>query len=74
MEMYTENLSTAFVGMIFAQATELCFVKLKLLLLAIEVNNDDGQTQIVINPKCTIRIQQNTQGFFIAQSADEVKR
>ncbi|KAH9414192.1 Calcium-activated potassium channel subunit alpha-1 [Dermatophagoides pteronyssinus] len=74
MEMYTENLSTAFVGMIFAQATELCFVKLKLLLLAIEVNNDDGQTQIVINPKGTIRIQQNTQGFFIAQSADEVKR
>ncbi|XP_075589222.1 calcium-activated potassium channel slo isoform X6 [Dermatophagoides farinae] len=74
MEMYTENLSTAFVAMTFAQATELCFVKLKLLLLAIEVNNEDGQTQIVINPKGTIRIQQNTQGFFIAQSADEVKR
>ncbi|KPM05063.1 calcium-activated potassium channel slowpoke-like protein [Sarcoptes scabiei] len=74
MEMYTENLSSAFIGMTFAQATELCFVKLKLLLLAIEVTNEEGNTQIVINPKGTIRIQANTQGFFVAQSADEVKR
>lgn len=72
--MYTENLSSAFIGMTFAQATELCFVKLKLLLLAIEVTNEEGNTQIVINPKGTIRIQANTQGFFVAQSADEVKR
>ncbi|CAG2105582.1 unnamed protein product, partial [Medioppia subpectinata] len=40
MEMYTENLSPAFANMTFAQASELCFVKLKLLLLAIEVYND----------------------------------
>lgn len=60
--------------MTFAQASELCFVKLKLLLLAIEATNEEGNTQIVINPKGTLRIQQNTQGFFIAQSADEVKR
>ena len=60
--------------MTFAQATELCFVKLKLLLLAIEVSSDEGNAQIVINPKGNHRIQNNTQGFFIAQSADEVKR
>lgn len=40
MEMYTENLSTSFIGMTFAQASELCFIKLKLLLLAIEVGGE----------------------------------
>jgi len=76
MEMYTEHLSFSFTGLTFAQASELCFVKLKLLLLAIEVGGEDGQATIVINPKDNHRykIQNNTQGFFIAQSADEVKR
>ncbi|XP_071543185.1 calcium-activated potassium channel slowpoke isoform X39 [Panulirus ornatus] len=73
-EMYTETLSPSFVGMSFPQASELCFSKLKLLLLAIEVKNEDGtDSKIAINPKST-KIQPNTQGFFIAQSADEVKR
>ncbi|XP_025017113.1 calcium-activated potassium channel slowpoke isoform X2 [Tetranychus urticae] len=74
MEMYTENLSASFIGMTFAQASELCFIKLKLLLLAIEVGSEDGGATIVINPKGNHRIQSTTQGFFIAQSADEVKR
>ncbi|XP_066946457.1 calcium-activated potassium channel slowpoke isoform X40 [Macrobrachium rosenbergii] len=73
-EMYTETLSPSFVSMTFPQASELCFSKLKLLLLAIEVKNEDGtDSKIAINPKAT-KIQPNTQGFFIAQSADEVKR
>ncbi|CAL4058638.1 unnamed protein product, partial [Meganyctiphanes norvegica] len=73
-EMYTETLSPSFVGMTFPQASELCFSKLKLLLLAIEVKNEDNtDSKIAINPKST-KIQPNTQGFFIAQSADEVKR
>nr|QNT38217.1 KCa [Astacus leptodactylus] len=73
-EMYTETLSPSFVGMTFPQASELCFSKLKLLLLAIEVKNEEGtDSKIAINPKAT-KIQPNTQGFFIAQSADEVKR
>ena len=38
MEMYTEHLSPAFTGMTFAEAAELCFVKLKLLLLAVEMD------------------------------------
>ncbi|KAI1285718.1 Calcium-activated potassium channel slowpoke [Halotydeus destructor] len=75
MEMYTEYLSSSFSGMTFAQAAELCFVKLKLLLLAIEIGGTgDGSATIVINPKGNHRIQSTTQGFFIAQSADEVKR
>lgn len=40
MEMYTEHLSGAFGGMTFSQASELCFIKLKLLLLAIEVGGE----------------------------------
>ncbi|KAG9509259.1 Calcium-activated potassium channel slowpoke, partial [Fragariocoptes setiger] len=76
MEMYTEYLSHAFVGLTFAQAAEVCFTKLKLLLMAIEVSdtNGDGSANIVINPKGDHRIKSNTQGFFMAQSADEVKR
>ncbi|RWS16685.1 calcium-activated potassium channel slowpoke-like protein [Dinothrombium tinctorium] len=74
MEMYTEHLSPSFAGMTFAQASELCFVKLKLLLLAIEIGGEDGGATITINPKGNIHIQSSTQGFFMAQSADEVKR
>ncbi|XP_005182116.1 calcium-activated potassium channel slowpoke isoform X27 [Musca domestica] len=75
MEMYTETLSPTFIGIPFAQATELCFSKLKLLLLAIEIkgNEDGADSKISINPR-NAKIQANTQGFFIAQSADEVKR
>ena len=52
----------------------LCFVKLKLLLLALEVRPDDGaDAKISINPRGT-KIPANTVGFFIAQSAEEVKR
>merc|ERR1719193_2385572 len=73
-EMYTETLSPTFTGMSFSQASELCFVKLKLLLLAIEVKPDDGaDSKISINPRGA-KIPANTVGFFIAQSAEEVKR
>src|SRR5690606_39052449 len=76
MEMYTEYLSPAFESMTFSQATELCFLKLKLLLIAIETSSqkEDNTSNIVINPKSTCRIHGKTQGFFMAQSADEVKR
>ena len=49
-------------------------MKLKLLLLAVEVRPDDGgDTKISINPRGS-KIPANTVGFFIAQSAEEVKR
>ncbi|XP_049305557.1 calcium-activated potassium channel slowpoke isoform X24 [Bactrocera neohumeralis] len=75
MEMYTETLSPTFIGIPFAQATELCFSKLKLLLVAIEIKGaeEGADSKISINPR-NAKIQANTQGFFIAQSADEVKR
>ncbi|XP_051174224.1 calcium-activated potassium channel slowpoke isoform X41 [Leptopilina boulardi] len=75
MEMYTETLSPTFIGMPFAKATELCFTKLKLLLLAIEIKGGEAgaDSKISINPRGA-KIAANTQGFFIAQSADEVKR
>ncbi|XP_055321923.1 calcium-activated potassium channel slowpoke isoform X20 [Sitodiplosis mosellana] len=74
-EMYTETLSPSFTGMTFPQASELCFTKLKLLLLAIEIKatEEGADSKISINPRGA-KIQANTQGFFIAQSADEVKR
>ncbi|KAK3091427.1 hypothetical protein FSP39_019809 [Pinctada imbricata] len=75
MEMYTEYLSTSFNGMTFPEAAELCFSKLKLLLLAIEVRQEDGKDgTLAINPGPKIKIENATQGFFIAESAEEVKR
>ena len=51
----------------------LCFVKLKLLLLALEVRPDDGgDTKISINPRGS-KIPANTVGFFIAGDCMEVR-
>ena len=73
--MYTEYLSPAFENMTFPQASELCFLKIKLLLIAIEITEKDGMdTNIIINPRNNYRIRGRTQGFFMAQSAEEVKR
>jgi hypothetical protein len=53
----------------------LLFTKLGLLMIAIEVKNEDSrECNIRINPGKHVKIQPETQGFFIAQSADEVKR
>ena len=55
--------------------SRLCFMKLKLLLLAIEVKPSDaaGDPKICINPHMS-KLPPNTVGFFVAQSAEEVKR
>lgn len=60
---------------LFLLRHRLCFTKLKLLLLAIEIKGGDegNDSKISINPR-GVKILANTQGFFIAQSADEVKR
>uniref|UniRef100_A0A914H9Z4 BK channel n=1 Tax=Globodera rostochiensis TaxID=31243 RepID=A0A914H9Z4_GLORO len=73
--MYTETLSHSFVGMRFPDAAQLLFTRLGLLLLAIELKDDEKkECNIAINPGPSTVIQSQTQGFFIAQSADEVKR
>ncbi|KAK6048210.1 Calcium-activated BK potassium channel alpha subunit [Cooperia oncophora] len=75
MEMYTDTLSHSFVGMTFPDAADLLFTRLGLLLLAIELKDEENrECNIAINPGPSCVIQSQTQGFFIAQSADEVKR
>ncbi|XP_073427320.1 calcium-activated potassium channel subunit alpha-1 isoform X19 [Dendrobates tinctorius] len=73
-EMYTEYLSTAFVGLSFPAVCELCFVKLKLLMIAIEYKSEKGESRIIINPGNHVKIKEGTLGFFIASDAKEVKR
>ncbi|XP_014071098.1 calcium-activated potassium channel subunit alpha-1a isoform X10 [Salmo salar] len=77
-EMYTEYLSSAFVGLSFPAVCELCYVKLKLLLIAIENKSELGESRsrkrILINPGNHVKMQEGTLGFFIASDAKEVKR
>ncbi|XP_077469655.1 calcium-activated potassium channel subunit alpha-1a isoform X17 [Stigmatopora argus] len=73
-EMYTEYLSNAFVGLSFPTVCELCYVKLKLLLIAIEYKSEQRESSILINPGNHFKLQEGTLGFFIASDAKEVKR
>uniref|UniRef100_A0A8C1KWV0 Calcium-activated potassium channel subunit alpha-1 n=1 Tax=Cyprinus carpio TaxID=7962 RepID=A0A8C1KWV0_CYPCA len=73
-EMYTEYLSSAFVGLSFPAVCELCYVKLKLLLIAIEYKSDQRESSTLINPGNHVKMQEGTLGFFIASDAKEVKR
>uniref|UniRef100_A0A8C7ZNJ4 Calcium-activated potassium channel subunit alpha-1 n=1 Tax=Oryzias sinensis TaxID=183150 RepID=A0A8C7ZNJ4_9TELE len=77
-EMYTEYLSSAFVGLSFPHICELCYVKLKLLLIAIEYKSEQRESRfvkcILINPGNHVKMQEGTLGFFIASDAKEVKR
>ncbi|RWS12446.1 calcium-activated potassium channel slowpoke-like isoform X10 [Dinothrombium tinctorium] len=73
MEIFTQIVSSAFLGMTFAQAAEICFVKLKILLVAIYVDSQEGR-KIEINPKPFFKIKLGTEGFFIAHSLEDVKR
>lgn len=50
MEMYTELLSPSFDGMSFAAAAEVCFIKLRLLLIAIHGKENNEGKSISINP------------------------
>ncbi|KAM6442097.1 calcium-activated potassium channel subunit alpha-1 isoform 1-T1 [Liasis olivaceus] len=77
-EMYTEYLSSAFVGLSFPTVCELVFAKLKLLMIAIEYKSEKRESRsrkrILINPGNHVKIQEGTLGFFIASDAKEVKR
>uniref|UniRef100_A0A671MQQ4 BK channel n=1 Tax=Sinocyclocheilus anshuiensis TaxID=1608454 RepID=A0A671MQQ4_9TELE len=73
-EMYTEYLSSAFVGLSFPTVCELCYVKLKLLLIAVEYKTEQRESSILINPGNHVKMQEGTLGFFIASDAKEVKR
>uniref|UniRef100_A0A8C8SWS8 Calcium-activated potassium channel subunit alpha-1 n=1 Tax=Pelusios castaneus TaxID=367368 RepID=A0A8C8SWS8_9SAUR len=72
-EMYTEYLSSAFVGLSFPAVCELVFAKLKLLMIAIEYKSEKRESSsILINPGNHVKIQEGTLGFFIASDAKEL--
>ncbi|XP_022111761.1 calcium-activated potassium channel subunit alpha-1-like isoform X2 [Acanthaster planci] len=73
-EIYTESLSRAFDGMTAPEMVKECFIKLKLLLIAVQQNNEFDETEIIINPGPYITINQGTVGFFLAPDATEAKR
>ncbi|XP_076855993.1 calcium-activated potassium channel subunit alpha-1a-like isoform X2 [Brachyhypopomus gauderio] len=73
-EMYTDYLSNSFVGLSFPEVCELCFVKLNLLLIAIEFKSDERNANMMINPGRNVKLQEKTLGIFIASDAKEVKR
>ena len=74
-EMYTEYLSPTFTGKTFTQTAIICYTKLKLLLLAVELSNESGVgSHLTINPGSAVKIESGTRGFFIAGSSDETKK
>ena len=53
----------------------LCFVRLKLLLIAVEARKwDTNDSCLAINPGPELKLEPHIQGFFIAESAEDVKR
>uniref|UniRef100_A0A4W4HIC0 BK channel n=1 Tax=Electrophorus electricus TaxID=8005 RepID=A0A4W4HIC0_ELEEL len=74
-EMYTDYLSNDFVGLSFPEVCELCFVKLNLLLIAIQFKQiDHRNVNMMINPGKHVKLQEKTLGIFIASDSKEVKR
>ncbi|KAM8784440.1 potassium channel subfamily U member 1 [Rhynchonycteris naso] len=74
-KILTQRLSDDFTGMTFPEVSRLCFVKLHLLLIAIEqkciISCHSG---LMLNPPAEFKLRKNTLGFFIAESAREVRR
>ena len=74
-EMYTEYLSSCFDNMTFMEIAEICFTKLNILLIAIELYPTEPEnSKILINPGNHIKLHHGCLGFFCAQSAREVRR
>uniref|UniRef100_A0AAY5EWS4 Calcium-activated potassium channel BK alpha subunit domain-containing protein n=1 Tax=Electrophorus electricus TaxID=8005 RepID=A0AAY5EWS4_ELEEL len=71
-EMYTDYLSNDFVGLSFPEVCELCFVKLNLLLIAIQFKQiDHRNVNMMINPGKHVKLQEKTLGIFIASDSKE---
>ncbi|OQV15848.1 Calcium-activated potassium channel subunit alpha-1 [Hypsibius exemplaris] len=76
LELYCRPFSDAFDGMSFPQACEFCYSKLKILLLAIQINPTDPLMTPQINPPphVTIDVLRKTVGYFVADNATQVDR
>jgi len=60
---------------LFARVARLCFARLKLLLIAVEARKPDtNDSCLAINPGPELKLEPHVQGFFIAESAEDVKR
>ncbi|XP_045142805.1 potassium channel subfamily U member 1 [Echinops telfairi] len=75
-KILTQRLSDDFEGMTFPEVSMICFTKLNLMLIAIEHKSafTEGFIGLILNPSAQVRLHKNTIGFFIAESAKEVKR
>ncbi|XP_067326959.1 potassium channel subfamily U member 1 [Anolis sagrei] len=73
-KVMTQLFSSDFNDMSFKDACRLCFVKLNLILLAIEYQSGARANSILINPPSSTKIDPNTMGFFMAKSVKELKR
>eukprot|EP00111_Clytia_hemisphaerica_P000082 TCONS_00000180-protein len=74
VEMYSTLLSDYFIGMSFPKAVEICFTKLNLLLIAVEVHHKDKGEIFAINPSSSLRLTKGSRAFFISQDADDVSK
>eukprot|EP00071_Canis_lupus_P026215 XP_022259772.1 potassium channel subfamily U member 1 isoform X2 [Canis lupus familiaris] len=74
-KILTQRLSDDFTGMSFPEVSRLCFVKMGLMLIAIEHKSTfHGQSGLLLNPSAQVRLRKNTLGFFIAETTKEVIR
>ncbi|KAF5922357.1 hypothetical protein HPG69_009397 [Diceros bicornis minor] len=74
-KILTQRLSDDFAGMSFPEVSRLCFVKMHLMLIAIQHKPTiHGYCGLVLNPPAQVKLRKNTLGFFIAESAKEVRR
>ncbi|XP_077775925.1 potassium channel subfamily U member 1 [Podarcis muralis] len=73
-KVMTQLLSNDFIDMSFKDVAQLCFLKLDLMLLAIEFRSGMQGNSILINPPSIIKLHFDTMGFFIAKSAAQLRR
>ncbi|KAL6033617.1 hypothetical protein STEG23_018560, partial [Scotinomys teguina] len=74
-KILTQHLSDAFIGMTFPEVSRLCFMKLHLMLIAIQDKSIfHNCCSLVLNPPAQVKLSKDTLGFFIAESSQDVKR
>nr|XP_048312407.1 potassium channel subfamily U member 1 isoform X3 [Myodes glareolus] len=74
-KILTQRLSNDFVGMTFPAVSRLCFVKMHLMLIAIQYRPQfHNCCSLILNPSAQVKLTKDTLGFFIAESPQAVKR
>ncbi|ELV09434.1 Potassium channel subfamily U member 1 [Tupaia chinensis] len=75
-KILTQRLSNDFAGMCFPEVSRICFVKMNLMLIAIQYDSlfTSGYSGLILNPPAHVKLHKNTLGFFIAESPKEVRR